>query len=30
MQKDTSISIPIENFAYSKMEHPLKLIFSKH
>ena len=25
MQKD--ISIPMENFAYSKMEHPLKLIF---
>jgi len=28
MQKD--ISIPMENFAYSKMEHPFKWIFSKH
>jgi len=27
MQKD--ISIPMENFAYSKMEHPFKWIFSK-
>jgi len=28
MQKD--ISIPMENFAYPKMEHPFKWIFSKH
>jgi len=28
MQKD--ISIPMENFAYSKTEHPFKWIFSKH
>jgi len=28
MQKD--ISIPMENFACSKMEHPFKWIFSKH
>jgi len=28
MQKD--ISVPMENFAYSKMEHPFKWIFLKH
>jgi len=28
MQKD--ISIPMENFAYSKTEHPFKWIISKH
>jgi len=28
MQKD--ISIPMENFAYSKMEYPFKWFFSKH